>query len=69
MPKTYTTSQGDMWDIVSLKNYASEKFLDILIEANWQHRKTVFFASGVKLTIPEITQESRDNRNLPPWKR
>lgn len=68
MPKTYTTIQGDMWDIISKKNYGSEKFVDVLIEANYEHRETIFFAAGVVLTIPDVDTSQRDSRNLPPWK-
>ena len=69
MPKTYTTVQGDTWDIVSFKSYGSEKYVDILIERNWRHRFSVFFPAGVQLTIPDIAIQTQDERNLPPWRR
>ncbi|MBE0470516.1 MAG: tail protein X [Methyloprofundus sp.] len=69
MPKTYTTSQGDTWDIISLKMYGSEKFVDVLIEDNWREQSRVLFPSGVVLSIPEIAQTTKDSRNLPPWRR
>lgn len=69
MAKTYRTIQGDTWDIISYKNYGSEKYVDILIDANYKHRETVFFAAGVVLSLPEINTNEKSNRNLPPWKK
>lgn len=69
MAKNYTTIQGDTWDIVSFKNYGSEKYVDLLIEKNYLHRQTVFFSAGAQLVIPDIETETQDSRNLPPWRR
>lgn len=68
MATTYTTTQGDTWDIIAKKVYGAELLLDVLIEANIKHRKTVIFSAGVKLDIPEIDTEETD-LNLPIWKR
>lgn len=67
MPDTYTTIQGDTWDIVSKKVYGSEKYMDRLISANSKHRETVFFPAGIRLSVPEIDEPAPDS--LPPWKR
>lgn len=69
MPKTYTTQQGDTWDIISLHVYGSEKYGDVLIEANWQENQRVFFPAGITLKVPDLAQQIRDDRNLPPWRR
>lgn len=65
----YTTVQGDTWDIVSRKNYGSEKYVDVLIEANPDHRLVFIFGAGVLLQIPALTTTETQQRNLPPWKR
>lgn len=67
MPKTYTTVQGDTWDIISLKNYESELFTDRLTEANQEHRKTLIFGAGSVLVIPDVSTDQRRAANLPPW--
>ena len=69
MARNYTTIQGDTWDIVSFKNYGSEKYIDLLIEQNYLHRQTVFFPAGVLLAIPDVDIKTQDSRDLPPWRR
>lgn len=68
--RTYTTVAQNTWDVIAKKLYGSEAFIDQLIRANLQHRKTVFFSAGVVLNAPDIDTESAEfAENLPPWKR
>lgn len=69
MPKTYSTVQGDTWDIISLKSYGSEKHIDVLINANYKEQERFIFPAGVVLTVPELPETAVNNTNLPPWKR
>lgn len=70
MATTITTIQGDTWDILSKRAYGSEIFMDELIKANFDNRKTVIFPAGVVINIPDIDTETIANdTNLPPWKR
>lgn len=64
---TYTTVQGDMWDMIALAVYGSEQQMHNLLAANPVHRETVFFSAGVVLTVPEI-DTATINEALPPWK-
>lgn len=64
----YETVQGDMWDVVSLKVYGSEKHTDTLIKANPSYVDTLIFSSGVQLVVPEKDNIEEFN-DLPPWKR
>lgn len=67
---TYTTKQGDTWDIIAKQFYGNEMFMDVLVKANIKHRKTVIFSSGVVLNIPDIDTTSPEyEANLPVWKR
>lgn len=67
---TITTTQGDTWDILAKKTYGSEMYMDKLINANIEYRKTLIFNSGVKLNAPEIdTTTSEISDALPIWKR
>lgn len=67
---TYTTQQGDAWDVISKNLYGSERYMDELIRANIEHRKTVLFSYGVKLNVPDIdVRTSAYLSSLPPWKR
>lgn len=69
MSSTYTTSQGDTWDVISLEHYGTEVFASELIKANYEHRDVAIFSAGIVLTIPTIAAASITNTNLPPWRR
>ena len=64
---TYTTKQGDCWDMIAFKVLGSERYMSQLLEANKKYRETYIFPAGVVLTIPEITEEVEST--APPWRR
>mgnify|MGYP004572183093 FL=1 len=66
--KTYTTVQGDMWDSIALRELGSEKYTNLLIEANIEYHDIFVFSSGIVLTIPDV-DETTEADSLPPWKR
>lgn len=66
MAETYTTVQGDTWDIIAKKEYDDEAGMSVLIQANTAYVHTVIFPSGVELTIPDY--ESSESSDLPPWR-
>ncbi len=65
--KTYTTTEGDTWDLIAYRELGSERYTALLMEANTEHIHTVIFSAGIKLTIPEISTPLPES--LPPWKR
>ena len=65
--KTYTTKQGDTWDVIALRQMGSEKYMNQLIEANSRYNQWVIFPAGAVLVIPEVTIATATS--LPPWKR
>ena len=67
MSKTYTTIQGDMWDLIAFKVYGREVCMAELLAANETYRHTAIFPAGIKLTLPEIDLPKAST--LPPWKR
>lgn len=67
MSRYYTTVQGDEWDMIALKVYGDESYLNALLKANQKYNNIVVFSSGVKLLLPEI--EVKSTTILPPWKR
>ena len=64
---TYTTSQGDTWDMIAHKKLGSTNYTDQLMSANLEYRKIFLFPAGVILRLPEITRSPSES--LPPWKR
>lgn len=71
MTKTYTTKQGDTFDVIAKSMLGDEHYLHLLIEANYSCRDIVIFPAGITLTLPTISQSSIDQvpENLPPWRK
>lgn len=67
MPKSYTTIQGDTWDLIAYKTLGNEYLMSELIDANSAYRETAIFSAGITLTIPDIPESKQTS--LPPWKR
>lgn len=68
--KTYRTVQGDTWDLIALKMYpkiGGEKLMDVLLEHNPEHIKTVIFSANVILKVPDV--DIPVISSLPAWKR
>ena len=68
--KTYRTVQGDTWDLIALKMYSKiggEKLMDVLLEHNPEHIKTVIFSANIMLNIPDVDVPVISS--LPTWKR
>ncbi len=67
MTNTYTTTQGDMWDLIAKRLYNDEASLNVLLEANRQYADIVVFPAGIVLDVPEYTVPVTSM--LPPWRR
>ena len=50
--KTYTTSQGDMWDMIAHKTLGSISLTDKLMMANRRYLSFYTFPAGIVLTLP-----------------
>ena len=66
MRKTYTTVQGDCWDVIAKKVYGDEKYTSFLMENNLKLIDTFLFKSGVVINTPELTEEA--SNSLPTWR-
>lgn len=67
MSKTYTTIQGDTWDLIAYKLYGSEKYMKNLIEANWPLLEILVFSSGTVINVPDIPEDS--DEDAPFWRK
>lgn len=65
---TYTTKQGDMWDMISYRLTGSNDQIIPLMQANPEYTETFIFPAGVVLNVPELNSIV-DYSVLPPWKR
>ena len=63
---SYTTIQGDTWDVIAYKLYGLESRMLQLMEYNPEHMHIVVFSAGIILTVPELQEEVMSY--LPPWK-
>ena len=66
MSRTYTTSQGDMWDSIAHAQLGDVAHTDKLINLNRSYRDYYIFPAGVMLDLPDISPYVPDV--LPPWK-
>ncbi|WP_433595127.1 tail protein X [Lysinibacillus xylanilyticus] len=62
---SYTTVQGDTWDLIAYKLWGSEYLLPLLFEVNPQCRDILIFEGGLLLNVPEVSVE--DIRERPEW--
>lgn len=63
---SYTTVQGDTWDIIAKKVYGNEMKADFLMANNFQALDTFIFPEGIVLNTPDLPEEQDDD--LPPWR-
>ncbi len=64
---TYTTVEGDTYDMIALDMYYDEFKAPVIAGANPKYAGTVVFPAGVTLRVPVIP--AADVSTLPPWKR
>lgn len=65
----YETIQGDMFDRIAHKTMGDEKYKDLLMRENPAYLGTYIFPAGVKIRVPDVDAEERDEDALPPWRR
>jgi len=66
MPKCITT-QGDTWDVISLKFYKDEKYMHLILEVNPKYNDVVIFPANIVLNVPDIVQKTKTK--LPVWRK
>ena len=63
---TYTTAQGDMWDLIAFTQLGDVSYTDSLMNMNQQHISYYIFPAGITLILPDVEPGASDM--LPPWK-
>lgn len=66
MASTYTTSQGDTWDLMAYDLYGDEKYMHYLLEANWPLLDILVFSSGTRIVVPDIPEDASED--VPFWR-
>jgi len=67
METTYTTKQGDAWDMIAFRVYGDVKYTGWLMQNNFPHLDVFVFGAGVILQTPELP-ESEQLANMPIWR-
>lgn len=62
---SYTTIQGDTWDMMAKKVYDDESYTSLLMEANPRLLDYFVFPEGIVVTVPEKPEETDD---MPEWR-
>lgn len=65
---TYTTREGDSFDLLALRYYDEEKMAHHIIQANPDYADVIIFDGGVKLVIP-VVEETESTELKAPWRR
>lgn len=65
--KTYTTKQGDTWELIAYQQMGDSKYTKDLMWANQALLDYYTFPAGVALMIPSV--EAMTSDSLPPWKK
>lgn len=63
---TYTTRQGDTWDLIAWLIYGDEGYAQAMMRLNSQYIDTLTFDGGVELELPPYVADTP--KGLPPWK-
>lgn len=66
MSKTYSTTQGDMWDSIAHSQLGDVAYTDKLMTLNPAYVGYYVFPAGIVLTLPDVSAEPVSS--LPPWK-
>ena len=62
----YVTVQGDCWDSLAFELYGDEKYMQLLIEANWPLLDYLVFPSGIEIFVPDMPDE--EDEDAPFWR-
>lgn len=66
---TYTSLEGDRWDLIAYRFYGDIDQMTRIIEANPNMTLSEVLPTGTKLYIPIIAGLPPNNKDLPYWMR
>ena len=64
---TYTTVQGDTWDLIAYKLYGDENYADVLMQSNYPYLDFFVFPADIVLNVPEVSRSENDFE-IPEWR-
>ncbi len=63
---TYTTIQGDCWDVIALRVYGAESASGYLMQNNLPFLDTFIFSAGEVLNVPDLP--AKTDSAMPSWR-
>ena len=63
----YVPKKYDTWDLVALRYFENEKYMDSLIYANKELDINLVLGCDAEIKIPELKKDTLNT--LPPWRR
>ncbi len=67
MENTYTTKQGDTWDLIAFRVYGDVKYTGWLMQNNFPQLDVFVFDAGAVLQTPELPEDEQ-LANVPIWR-
>jgi len=67
--KVHKTSYGETFDMLAKRYYGNEKLMHIIINANPEYRKKIFFDGEFEIIIPDLPEDTNIEEVTAPWKR
>lgn len=65
-----TTTQGEMWDIISVAEYETEYAMRDISDVNVDYADALILSGEIKLVVPDKENISvQPVKMLPPWER
>lgn len=68
MGRTYTTRQGDTWDMIAKEVYDDESQIGLLLQNNIQYVGVWIFGAGCVITVPDLPDEDDKEDDMPDWR-
>ena len=63
---TYTTIQGDTWDMIAYRLFGNEAYMEEMMMENLPYIDTLVFSSGTKIIVPDIPEDA--DEDVPFWR-
>lgn len=67
MDNIYITEQGDTWDLISYKVYGDSKYMNHLMQNNFDLLNTFIFSAGTEVYVPQLTE--KESEDIPEWRK
>ena len=68
MQDIYVTSARDTWDSIAYKRFGDEKYMQQLMQANWDLLDILVFPANQVILVPKIPISTENELDQPSWR-